>query len=604
MLLKRFAFSLLSCLLIFTLIPSTSLAKDTPAKDEVVYTNLTPNGKIKDMYVVNSFQIKKPGEFIDYGAYENVRNLTDLTDIEIKKDNEVHFEASEDNFFYQGTLKEQPLPWNISITYLLDGKEIDPNELPGASGELTIQIKTTQNKKVDPVFFEYYLLQVNLKFDPLNFSNLQAPKGTEANEGKDKLISFSVMPDKEEVMIVSADVTDFEMDPVNISAVPANIGFESPDTDDLASDLQTLSDAIAEINSGVAELEDGASELSKGASELSKGSNSFLSGINELNASSTELVNGSEQILGVFKQMNDVIGNVPEIPTDLIKELATAPGDLRDLAAGLRDLASLTGQFSSEIENLPDLTINREDIQAIITALKENQPTPDNQDEQTEETEETEEIASVINQEVIQALEELALLADDLNGFESLTDQIPDDSEASLNETANELDEFANGLEGLTSNIGVLDELDEFKNGLSELSSEYQTFHDGLVAYTNGVDSLAKSYNELNKGTKELSDGTSELTNGINELQEGTQELADETSDLSGEFVSEIDEFMEEFDFSDFEPVSFVSNKNKKVNVVQFVLQTESIEIDEPDDDIEEKETEKNLWDRFLNLFK
>ncbi len=601
MLLKRFVFSLLSCLLIFTLIPNTSLAKDkkdTPVKDEVVYTNLTPNGKIKDMYVVNSFQIKEPDEFIDYGAYENVRNLTDLTDIEIKNDNEVHFEASEDNFFYQGTLKEQPLPWNISITYLLDGKKITPSELPGASGELTIQIKTSQNKDVDPVFFEYYLLQVNLKFDPLNFSNLQAPKGTEANEGKDKLISFSVMPDKEEVMIVSADVTDFEMDPINISAVPANIGFESPDTDDLASDLQTLSDAIAEINSGVAELEDGASELSKGASELSKGSNSFLSGINELNASSAELVNGSEQILGVFKQMNEVIGNVPEIPTDLIKELATAPGDLRDLAAGLRDLASLTGQFSSEIENLPDLTINSEDIQAIITALKENQPAPDNLDEETEE------IESEVNEEVIQALEELAILADDLKGFEGLTDQIPDDSEASLNETANELDEFANGLEGLTSNIGVLDELDEFKNGLSQLSSEYQTFHDGLVAYTNGVDSLAKSYNELNKGTKELSDGTSELTNGINQLQEGTQELADETSDLSGEFVSEIDEFMEEFDFSDFEPVSFVSNKNKKVNVVQFVLQTESIEIDEPDDELKEEETEKNLWDRFLNLFK
>ncbi len=108
----------------------------------------------------------------------------------------------------------------------------------------------------------------------------------------------------------------------------------------------------------------------------------------------------------------------------------------------------------------------------------------------------------------------------------------------------------------------------------------------------------------MNTGTKELANGVDKLRNGTSKLQDGTQELADETSNLAGDFESEIDEFMDEFDFSDFEPISFVSSKNKNVNVVQFVMQTESIEKDEVEDEPEEKEAKRNIWDRFLDLFK
>src|SRR5699024_11585979 len=100
-------------------------------------------------------------------------------------DNEVHFEAeSKQDFFYQGTLDNQALPWNISITYVLDGEEIKPIELAGKSGQLEIQIETSENTKVDPVFFEYYLLQIEMTLDPLHFGHIQAPEGTEANDGR------------------------------------------------------------------------------------------------------------------------------------------------------------------------------------------------------------------------------------------------------------------------------------------------------------------------------------------------------------------------------------------------------------------------------------
>src|SRR5690625_5244059 len=169
---------------------------------------------------------------------------------------------------------------------------------------------------------------------------------------------------------------------------------------------------------------------------------------------------------------------------------------------------------------------------------------------------------------------------------------------------ANKLYNFADGLEVYIGNLSNLDQIDEFKNGLTQLSSEYQTFHNGLISYTDGVNALAQSYKELNNGTQDLANGSADLADGISDLREGTEELADETSDLPEQFNSEIDEFMDEFDFSDFEPTSYVSDENKDVNVVQFILQTEKIEVEEADEEPVEEEEDKNIWTRFLDLFR
>src|SRR5699024_12140142 len=86
--------------------------------------------------------------------------------------------------------------------------------------------------------------------------------GTKAKEGKNTNLTFTVMPDEEEAFIVSADVTDFEMDPINISATPASMSIDDPDLGDMKSNIKSLSDAIKEINGGVGYLRDGISGLS------------------------------------------------------------------------------------------------------------------------------------------------------------------------------------------------------------------------------------------------------------------------------------------------------------------------------------------------------
>lgn len=62
---------------------------------------------------------------------------------------------------------------------------------------------------------------------------------------------------------------------------------------------------------------------------------------------------------------------------------------------------------------------------------------------------------------------------------------------------------------------------------------------------------------------------------------------------------------VDRYDHSDFDPVSFVSSKNKRVESVQFVIKTESIkkEDDKPKSGPKE-EGKRGFWDRFLDLFR
>lgn len=581
---------LLSCLLVFTLFPTHLLAKESgenaqagafKEKDEVIYANLDPGGTLKNMYVVNSFAVTEPGEIIDYGKYTAIRNLTDLSEIEQTDDDTIHFQAEED-FYYQGELKDQPLPWDISITYLLDGKEMEPEQLAGESGTLDIQIETTANESVDPLFFNYYMLQISFVFDPLVFKEIQAPESTEANEGKNKRINFTVLPEQEEVFIISSEVTNLEMEPIDITAVPASIGFEDPNTDELAEEMEQLADAIATINDGVGELNDGASELHNGASTLHEGSNELGSGMNELDGSSGELIQGSEEMLTAFQMIDEVLDQAPEAPD--LSELEALPENMRLIATNIREMNEAIDGLEKAIGQIPNNPVTKEDIDSIYEELTKN-----GADEQ-----------------IIEVVGQLEATYWAAQAVKNISEQIPVDLVQANEQIASTLDDIADGLEDALSDVSLLDDLVELQTGLTEIASAYALFHNGLVTYTDGVHTLTTSYNELNNGMSEFESGLAALEDGIMQLHEGTNELHAETNDLPEEFQSEIDAFLDDFDFSDYEPISFVSSENSDVNVVQFVLQTERIEVEDVEEETEpeEKEEKKGIWERFLDLFR
>ena len=103
----------------------------------------------------------------------------------------------------------------------------------------------------------------------------------------------------------------------------------------------------------------------------------------------------------------------------------------------------------------------------------------------------------------------------------------------------------------------------------------------------------------------ELLKGTSDLYNGTEDLAGGTKEFKDKTSNLDGEIQKEIDETMLEITGDASQTISFVSDENKDVKSVQFIMKTNDINFKEKSDDLNVEESQKlTFWEKIKNLFK
>ncbi|MDG5788980.1 YhgE/Pip domain-containing protein [Evansella sp. AB-P1] len=566
------------------------------SKDEVVYATMSATGEQQEIYVVNILDVTKAGTIVDYGKYNAVTNLTDLSEIEVI-DNKVILQAPTGKFYYQGNMTDEQLPWDFTISYFLDGKEIEPEKLSGKDGRLQIMIKTSANEDVDKTFFEHYLLQISLTIPSEVMRNVEAPDATIANAGKKQQINFTVMPEQEEVLRFAADVTEFEMDAIEIAGIPSSMAIDV-DVNGMTDDIKTLADAIREINDGVSELKSGVTDLNKGVRSLRDGSAQYNDGMNEVSGASSELIDGSAQINEMIQLISSSVSeglgeiNIPEIDVDELEQL---PEELKELAKTLQRIA----------DELDNLETNYSEAYDELDRAMENIPEYSISDEEIEELYE-----SGVDRELIDRLletHEASVTA--LEAYREASERF-DSIEVSFSDISNVVREWSESLDTIASEMATaLEEMDnmnyleELEEGLNEFSSGYEEFHSGLISYTDGVSELARSYRHIHTGIVELADGTSELESGVGELGDGTDKLYEATSDMPDQMREEIDKMIAEFDRSDFDPVSFVSDNNDKINTVQFVIKTEKIQIDSDKKESTEEEEEKGFWAKLLDLF-
>ncbi|WP_245998117.1 YhgE/Pip domain-containing protein [Aquisalibacillus elongatus] len=601
---KRILLILMSCLLVIpTFLVSatsdTSNEEDSPSgegiyseKHEVVYATLQATGEQDGMYIVNNFNIEEPGKITDYGEYTTVKNLTDLTEI-TQNEQQVEFTAKDEQFFYQGDLNGKPLPWDIDINYSLNGESLSADELLGNDGKLQIDIDTTQNDEADTIFYNNYLLQISVPLDSEIYQNIETDEGIVANAGKNKQVTFTVMPEKDGNFTIEADVKNLELESFEITAMPSTMSVDSPDSDDMTEDMESLSDATAEVNDGLKELKGGISDLNDGVSELENGSGDYQTGIHDLDGGSAELIEGSGSIDQALEEMSQSLNQGESFDTS----------ELRELQEGLLQIAS--GLEETE-EGLTELKDGYEEAYNALDDSMQGIPEGDLSEEELAEV-----VQNNPESEAVQKLVETYEAAQVAKGTYAQVNDAFQQVSPTLDQVIGSLEEMRTNLETMASELDTsLNEMDsngslnELQEGLDQLSTEYKTFHSGLVDYTNGVSELSNSYDGLHNGITDLSSGTSELENGAAELHDGTTELMESTSDLPEEMQNEIDNMINEYDKSDFEPVSFVSPKNEKVETVQFVIKTESIKHDDEDEEEPEEEEPKGFWEKLMDLFR
>ena len=567
-------------------------------KTEVVYVSLDATGAARSASVVNMFDVESGGQVVDFGPYDDVLSLSEDKPLS-REGQATSFSVGEGTFLYQGNVSQPVIPWNISLSYELDGRSVSADEVAGAEGEVVIHLKTGRNEDADRAFYDSYMLQATFTLPAGTCSDVVAEQATLAMSGEDRTVAFTVLPGHDGDFTMKMNAKDFTLPAAQIVALPYTSVIEMPSADGMVDGVSELGDAVSRLASGAAQLDAGSSEFASGVGDFAAGSAQFGEGLGTLAASSDQLTEASAQVDAAFTAVSEALG---QIDLSQVDELAKLPGLMRDLADALDAVAGTAsevsgaysaayGELAGSMDAIPDGTANDDQIEAIRQLADATDDTAD--DETVETLVSTYRAAQSAKQTFAEHrdafdaakrnLEATAQLSSGMSEAARLLRVIADELDASIE---------AGGLEDLKSLLG----------GVGELAQGYGLFHQGLVSYTDGVKALASNYAQMNAGAQELSAGAGRLAQGVSAYSGGVSQLNAATIDLPQTMKDQIASMMADYDFPAFEPRSFASQDNTSTSEVQFVISTPAVE-KEVVQMAEEPEVELSFWDRLFALF-
>ena len=423
-------------------------------------------------------------------------------------------------------------------------------------------------------------------------------------------------------------------------------------TKDLQEGIVSLNSGVNALHTGIAQIQAGLNELDGKSSELTEGSAEVKAALKQIQSALTGVSVSVEELEKLTAASAEVLTGITSL-SDGIHQLYAAVSVEGYKAAmkgadgqGVDELKTANTQAISQLE--PLLT----QIDGIIGTLQGYASTP---------------VIGQVASQMIDILNNLktplsnmtALLQKNnecIAGTEAYLTAVNEnikplaEGAATLKEKYTEFDGVIQTLVGTLQTM--LGQVSELSSGIDTLVAEYEKLDTGILEYTSGVAQIAAGYSEvssgsaslvagsrelvsgssslydgtaellsgiveiynatgtLKDGTGALDDGVAELLLGISELYDGTGTLKDgtsqfreETQGMDTEISDKIDEMLNSITGGDSEIVSFVSEKNTNVESVQFVIQTEAIEIPEA---VEEESAEKEpmtFGEKLLHLF-
>ena len=539
-------------------------AENTASKEEVIYGKLAPDGTVQSIYAVNHFEATAGDPITDYGSYTAVRNMT-TTDPLTQGDGTVSLTPSADgSVYYEGTMDPStPLPWLIEVHYILDGTEVEPEDLAGRSGALIIRIDVNPNPDCSGDWFNQYALQTTVTLDTAHADNIRADGGTIASVGSEKQIVFTLLPGQTSEVEVAADVTDFTMPAITFNGVQLQLKLDI--------DGVSLTNRLNQLTTGTGQLDEGTAAVSEGITALQQG-------LTMLSQQSGLLTTGSSAINSALSQLQSAVSGI-SASNDQLSALLTASSQIGDGLAQLDDgVAQLDNQVNYEAfkeilaQNGLDLDTLTQGNQQAIAMLQNLTCLP------------------VVGDQISQII----LLLQGNTALSSAVQMYLDTVSSGIgalrqgtSAVREGYDAFDQGIQAMATALnGMLQNMALLSDAVTTLATQYSTFDTGVNAYTQGVDQILA-------GTQQLGAASALLVSGAHQLYTQTsslhldEQLSGLLNALSGAQT----------------PASFTSSQNTGVTALQFALQTQPIELPVDQTAQDQPAKEMSFWDKLMNLF-
>lgn len=334
-----------------------------PPYDETLYVTMDPYGEIKESSIVKIYKTDGNEPLVDYGNYEKVINLTDHSQPVIGEDGSVTFtpEAGEKRFYFEGQTKteKKELPWNISVSYRLNGVEKKAEELAGEKGLVEVNVDLKPNEGLSDFYKNNMTLMGSAVVDMDKNLSLEADGAQVQTVGNLSTVVFFALPGEDGHYSIRIGTDDFKFSGVVFAMVPLTV---------------SQLDKVKDLREAKETMEDSADAISDSLDVV----------LNTMDQMKNSLDNTSDGIRGLDKTRQivaDSKGKVYQNADDALTALDGLSQTLRpfynhteNAKTALNDLRSQTNHLTEILSDLtPDLNDLQEGVRELRDELKELQ---------------------------------------------------------------------------------------------------------------------------------------------------------------------------------------------------------------------------------------
>lgn len=608
-------------------------------RDETVYVIANTDGSVRQIivsdWIRNGLAAAQVEERSELSQVEAVKGSATYT---LGQDNARVWDAQGQDLYYQGSI-EKALPVDMTVTYQMDGQTVTPGQIAGKSGHVTIRFDY-ENRQYEMVeidgteekIYVPFAMLTGLLLDSDRFTNVTVSNGKLFCDGSHTAVVGVAFPGLQEDLAmekdrldipdyveIEADVKDFSL--ATAVTVASSGLFDQLDDETLEKlELGEITDGIGRMTDAMDQLMDGSSQLYDGlctlldsSQQLIDGVDRLCQGLNELTAHNSQLNGGAKQVFesliaAANSQLQTSGMTVPELTVDNYSQV------LESLLQQL-DGASAYAQSEARKKIEAAVAAQQEQVSAAVEQAVEQQMAA--QVEQAVEQQVWQQVLSAAGlteeaydagtaagaipqkqQEQLQAALKAQMASETVKGLISQTKVAKMESEElralieqKTKQTMAELVEENLQSEEIQSQIRSAAEQAsagaQSIRSLKEQLDSYQSFYQGLLAYTAGVAQardgaaqLQSSLPALTDGVTRLRDGSMELSDGLRQFrEEGIQKLADALGGDLGQLSSRLKAIREVARHY----CSFSGDGTDMPSQVRFIYRMEAIEAQEND---------------------
>lgn len=493
-------------------------------KDETVYSNLNSKGQ-KYQTIVTTHLINENDEKIlkDLTTLLNIENTSGNENFK-KEGEELIWEANSNDIYYKGETNKS-LPIDIKITYVLDGKEIEPEKIAGKDGKvkITIQLENKEIKEVEingkkEKMYIPFTVACGTSISNEKNKNIEVKNAKIIDDGSKTMVAGITFPGLKESLKTDAieipetieiemDSKEFEMNNIIMYAMPIN-------TEEL--DLDIFS-KIDELYTKVEDLKTASNQIEEGAKTLSEGIQTANTGANQIQAEVGKAINNlkvdnsnalDEATLAMIEQQ--AAGGATLTQEQINMTIASADSGIDSQANYIKE------QYIQNAKEIARATAIQSAVQAklqtkeavkqgAIAAAKAGNPSLDDATALAI----GEQVASNINTDLTDA-EKATIIAGADSGIEAQRSQIEAKGIASAKQIAEQT---------------AVKTAQETAQTAAKATSRQIAIQVGNTVKREATKKVISQMTELNNGLNQLSNGLEQLDIGSTTLAEGTHEF-------------------------------------------------------------------------------